>query len=150
MRLLRSRRPNGTQTFRRPSQLNTNSMAKDNSQQATATPTSGVYVPPHLNSSYQSSLARNTAAGDFRYTKDHMLDLYKSGGELRLSNGVLQDALTEGWTPGTQSVASRDWGRKDESRDSQHNPEICWDFEGSVQPLGLVERGEEEKEVRVM
>ena len=142
-------RPNGaTQTFRRPSQINTSAQSKENPQQAAATPTSGVYVPPHLNSNYQPSYGRPPASGDFRYSKEQMLDIFKSQEEGNVHNGYLQSALTEGWTPGNPAGNARvDWARRDEVRDSQNNPDICWNFDGVIQPLALIEMSEDEKEV---
>ena len=66
-----------------------------------------------------------------------------------MSNGHLQIALTEGWTPRALGGNSReDWGRRDEARDGQNNPDICWNFNGSAQPISLLEMTDEEKEVQ--
>ena len=66
-----------------------------------------------------------------------------------MTNGQLQNALTEGWTPRAFSGNNREeWGRRDETRDNQNNPDICWDFDGSVQPISLAQMTEEEREVR--
>ena len=148
--MTRSRpRPNGaTQTFRRPSQITTSSYSKDASQPFTSTPTSGAYVPPHLNSNYQSTYNRSSTTSDCRYSKDQMLDVFKTQEASSMTNGHLQNALTEGWTPRASSGNSREeWGRRDENRDNQNNADICWNFDGSVQPISLTEMTEEEKEV---
>ena len=58
------------------------------------------------------------------------------------------DCLVEGWNPGTSAVASNGgWNRREEHKDNNNGPEICWDYDGLVQPLGLTELSEEEKEV---
>lgn len=40
------------------------------------------------------------------------------------------------------------WGRRDDKESA--GPEICWDHEGSVLPLGLTEMTDEEREVCVI
>ena len=42
---------------------------------------------------------------------------------------------------------SSSWGRSEQGREVQTGPEICWDRDGTIEPLGLVEMDEEEKEV---
>ena len=77
-----------------------------------------------------------------------MLDIFKSQEEANNSNSYLQSALTEGWVPGSSSGNARgDWARRDEARDSQNNPDMCWNFGGLVQPMGLIEMTDEEREV---
>jgi PERQ amino acid-rich with GYF domain-containing protein len=141
----RSRRPNGaTQTFRRPSQLNTNSTSKEISQQI-STPTTGAYVPPHANPAYQAG--RNVPSNDLRYSKEDMLEVFKGQEDEQLGNGRLQNLFTEGWVPGSGGTSKDDWSRRDEARDLSHNVEICWDFDGVLRPLALTELDEDEKEV---
>lgn len=54
-----------------------------------------------------------------------------------------------GWEPNTANgVAAGAWNRRDEpSKDHVHGPEVCWDKDGSIAPLGLVEMDDEEKDV---
>jgi PERQ amino acid-rich with GYF domain-containing protein len=74
-----------------------------------------------------------------------MLDMYRTQGNATKS---LADVLTEGWSPGTIGTSSNGgWSRRDEQKDHT-GPEICWDHDGTVQPLGLIDMTEEEKEVR--
>ena len=76
------------------------------------------------------------------------MDFYRSQSALQNGTSGLQDVLTEGWNPGNaQSGSNGNWGRRDEAKDGPTGADICWDSNGSVQPLGLVEMGEEEKEV---
>lgn len=97
------------------------------------------YVPPH----------RNGTLTDTRYSKEQLLDLYKV--QLN-SEGGLRDGLPNlyvgGWQPElTNGSGSASWGRSEHSRDSQPAPDICWDKDGSVEPLGLIDMDEEEREV---
>ncbi len=86
---------------------------------------------------------------DTRYSKEQLLDLYK----IQLnSDGGLRDGLPNlyvgGWQPElTNGSGSASWGRSEHNRDSQPAPDICWDKDGSVEPLGLVDLGDEEREV---
>ena len=142
----RPRHNGATQTFRRPSQIGTSTLSKDSSQQSAPTPTSAVYVPPHLNSNYQS-YGRNSTTGDCRYSKDQMLDFFRLQEETDILNGHLQNALSEGWIPGASNEHGRnEWTRRDE-KDLQNNPDICWTFDRLVQPIGLSDMTAEEKEV---
>ena len=86
---------------------------------------------------------------DTRYSKEQLLDLYKVQ---QSSDGGLRDGLASlyvgGWQPDVPNgVATGSWGRSDNSRDSQSGPDICWDRDGSIEPLGLLEMDDEEKEV---
>ncbi len=97
------------------------------------------YVPPH----------RNGAFPDARYSKDQLLDLYRTQ---QSAEGGLQEGLHElyvgGWQPdGTNGSGSASWGRSENIRDSQPGPDLCWDRDGSVEPLGLSEMDHEEREV---
>ena len=53
-----------------------------------------------------------------------------------------------GWNPGdANAISNGAWSKKDDHKDSGAGPEVCWDYEGRVVPLGLVDITEEEKEV---
>lgn len=98
------------------------------------------YVPPH----------RNGTHNDTRYSKDQLLDAFRSQQSV---DGGLKDGLhglyVGGWQPDiTNGATSAGWGRAEHSRDAQPAPDICWDRDGSVEPLGLAEMDEEEREVR--
>ena len=77
-----------------------------------------------------------------------MLGIFKSQDDASLSNELLPSSLSEGWLPGSSSGSGRaDWNRKEELKDQQqHNLDVCWAFEDSVQPIGLIEMDDEEKE----
>ena len=107
-----------------------------------------VDVPPHLNSNHQHTYSRIIAASDFRYSKDELLDLFRTHGESAKSNKNLSDLFVEGWNPGTaQNLSNGFWGRRDENKDAGSGPEICWDSEGATQPIGLTDFSEDELEV---
>ena len=67
-------------------------------------------------------------------------------------DGGLTDGLSDmyigGWHPDTANgVGSSSWGRNDQNRENQPGSDVCWDRDGSVEPLGLVEMDDEEREV---
>lgn len=93
---------------------------------------------------------RNGSLADARYSKDQLVDLFRSQQSL---DGGLQDGLpglyVGGWQPDMANGAvSAGWGRTDHSRDAQPGPDVCWDRDGSIEPLGLAEMDDEEREVR--
>ena len=54
----------------------------------------------------------------------------------------------DGWSPGAANGAnSGGWGRKEDNKDGAGGPEICWDHEGNVRPLALIEMADDEREV---
>lgn len=128
-----SRRANGaTQTFRRPSHATTLSNAA-----STNASSPGVYVPPHRN---------GTATAENRYPKDSLLSLFR---QITLDSDDGLDALyAGGWEPQSMNGASGGaWGRSNEhGKENPPGPDVCWDREGTMQPLGLSEMTEEEKE----
>ncbi len=78
-----------------------------------------------------------------------MLELFRSQQQI---DGSLQDGLSDlyigGWRPDAMNGnAGSSWMRNERSRDAQPVPDLCWDADGSVDPIGLVETDEEEREV---
>ena len=129
-------RPNGaTQTFRRTSQ--------------TLNQSSGLYVPPHLNTGASSS-PRNSASVNTRYSKEQLLEIYRAQSETGAFDDQLPSLLTEGWAPGAHGSSVNGWGRKEEVREGHAGADVCWQHDGMVQPLGLLPLDEDEKEVRVI
>lgn len=65
------------------------------------------------------------------------------------SFGNLKELLPElfigGWQPDAANGVS--WDRGDRNRENQPGPEACWDSTGGVEPLGLLEMDDEEREV---
>lgn len=146
----RARTNGATQTFRRPSLGTGLSSQKEIStlNNTSSIPGSGVYVPPHLNAGYQSSFSRNGAAAESRYSKDQLLDLFRAQSKSGQANPNVADFFVDGWNPDIASNASNGgWTKKEEFKDGSGGPEICWDYEGVSHPLGLIEMGDNEKEV---
>ena len=144
----RARTNGATQTFRRSSAATSLSQQRDSSQTASnPTPSSGsVYVPPHLNSNYQASYGRNGTAADCRYSKDQLLEMFRAQSKSGSSQANINELLLDGWTPGVNGTSNGGWGKRDDHKDIS-GPEICWDHDGSVQPLAFFEMSAEEKEV---
>ncbi|KAK5700758.1 kinesin-like protein [Elasticomyces elasticus] len=130
------RRTNGaTQTFRRASGA---TMASQNTQPDPTQPPPR-YVPPH----------RNGTLGDLRYSKDQLVDFFKTqqGADGGLKEG-LNGLYVGGWQPDmANGNSSAGWGRADHSRDAQPGPDICWDRDGSIEPLALSDMDDDEKEL---
>ncbi|KAL1650051.1 kinesin-like protein [Diplodia intermedia] len=129
----RARRANGaTQTFRRPSHATTLSNAA-----STNASSPGVYVPPHRN---------GTAAAEIRYPKDSLLSLFRQV-PLDSTDG-LDGLYAGGWEPQSlNGMSGGAWGRSHEhGKENPPGPDVCWDREGTMQPLALTDMTEEEKE----
>lgn len=138
-----------TQTFRRPSVATNPSHNRETSQTASATtPTAGAYIPPHMSSNYQSSMLRNGAANEVRYSKDQLLNLYKAQRESGNLGKNVADYFVADWNPHVEtSAVNGAWGKRDDHRDTPSGPEVCWDHGGNVEPLGLIDMTDDEKEV---
>ena len=99
------------------------------------------YVPPH----------RSNTLTDTRYSKDQLLDLFKAqqSSQSGLTDG-LQSLYVGGWQPDILNGApSASWGKSEHNRDSQPAPDICWDQDGDIEPLGVTEMDDEERQVGV-
>ncbi|EME47421.1 hypothetical protein DOTSEDRAFT_69371 [Dothistroma septosporum NZE10] len=133
-----SRRTNGaTQTFRRPSGATTTPGPQHTDAAAASLPPR--YVPPH----------RNGVQPDHsRYSKDQLLDVYKSqqGANGDLGEG-LSGTFVGAWQPDMADANSAGWGRADHGRDNHPGPDLCWDKEGAAEPLNLVDMTDEEREI---
>lgn len=145
----RTRTNGATQTFRRPSA--TSSFPQRDSAQQTPAPltsSSSAYVPPHLISNHQSSSNRNGAAGECRYSKEQLTDIFKTQ---RAGNSIpdISELYVDGWSPNsTNGVDHGSWGRRDEQRDAP-TADICWDHAGNVQPLSLTKMTDDERDVGI-
>ena len=122
------------------------SLTRDGNPPATMPSASGLYVPPHLHTGAQPS-PRNSASTGTRYSKDQLLDIFRAQTEAGGLDGQLPHILTEGWSPGASNPTVNGWGRREETKEGQASAEVCWDYDGMVQPLGLIPFGDEEKEV---
>lgn len=116
-------------------------------QGSNAVSTPGPYVPPHH---YQNHVGRNGDVADCRFSKDVLLDLYRTQKDAGDLGKNLTDLLAGDWQPGggVNAPSSSIWSRKDEpSKDGPAAADICWDANGSVVPLGLLDMTDAEKEV---
>lgn len=98
-----------------------------------------------MSSNYQP-YNRNGASTECRYSKDHLLDLYRAQEKSGLTNGNLGELFVDGWTPGVNGTSNGGWGKRDDHKDAT-GPEICWDHSGNIPPLALMDMTEGEKEV---
>lgn len=98
---------------------------------------------------YQSTYNRNGVSTETRYSKDQLIDLFRTQVKNGPQNADLNDLFVDGWTPGAVNGTSNGgWGKRDDLKDSA-GPDICWDPEGTVQPMGILEFSQEEKEVDI-
>jgi len=101
-------------------------------------------VPPHA---YNIS-SRNCSTGEGRYSKDELLSIFraqKDNGELdkNLSSLIVGD-----WSHGAVDVVRNgSWNKMDEDP-SGSGPDLCWEHNGKLEPLGLDPMTAEEKDVR--
>ncbi len=125
-----------------------NSRESNHIGQGIATPTSSVYVPPHLNASYQGNSLRNGTIGELRYTRDQLVALYKQQRDAGALDHNLPNIFTGGWNPlDSRDSANSAWGKREDTKDSSVGPEICWDHSLRTEPLALIHMSDEEKEV---
>jgi PERQ amino acid-rich with GYF domain-containing protein len=145
----RSRANGATQTFRRPSLATNVANSRESNYgagQAIATPTSGVYVPPHLNTNSQVNL-RNGVVGELRYSKDQLIVLYKQQRDAGAIDQNLSSIFTGGWNPLDNRESTSAWSRRDEGKETSVGPEVCWDHSANSEPLALIQMSDEEREV---
>ena len=62
-------------------------------------------------------------------------------------NDDLQSIFLGGWQLEIANGGSAGWGRTEANREGQPGPDICWEKDGTVEPLGLLEMDDEEREV---
>lgn len=107
-------------------------------------------MPPHLSANHQINSLRNGAAGDVRYTKDQLLAVYRQQRDIGAMDQNLSAIFTGGWDPldGRDTANSAAWGRRDEGKEQNIGPEVCWDHSATIEPLAMVQMSEEEREVR--
>jgi PERQ amino acid-rich with GYF domain-containing protein len=108
----------------------------------------GPYVPPHH---YQTNASRNGDIGQTRFTKEHLLNLYKAQKESGALGKNIADLFVGDWQPtflGNGSGNTPNWNRKDDpGKEFVAAAVVCWDRNGGTTPLGLQEMTESEKEV---
>ena len=100
-----------------------------------------------MSSNYQSFYNRNGASTESRYSKDQLLDLFRTQETDGFSNTNVNDFFVDGWSPGALNGTSNGgWGKRDDNKEAA-GPDICWDPEGTINPISLQQMSEEEKEV---
>lgn len=58
------------------------------------------------------------------------------------------DHFLASWDPHDDTAATNGaWAKKEDQKDSPPGPEVCWDYLGHYEPLGLIDMTEEEREV---
>ena len=76
-----------------------------------------------------------------------MLGLYKEQRESTNWAKNIENAFMGPWNLENPSASSSGtWGKKDD-KDGISGPEICWVHAGNVEPLGLLEMDDEERDV---
>lgn len=154
-----------TQTFRRPSVATNPSHHRESSQSTAAsvstpitstTTTGGAYAPSHMTSSqHPSTGVRNGLVGDSRYSKEQLLELYRSQRDSGVLGKNVSDCFVADWDPhldsglngGGSGSGSGAWGKREDQKDAPTGPEICWDHTGQVEPLALVDMTDDEKDL---
>lgn len=90
----------------------------------------------------------NASTLDSRYSKDKILEIYRSQQTTEPSNGAVSRLFVNNWEPGHSNGSNgRGWGKSGDTRDNNNGPDICWDQGGQVQPIGLEELTPAEREV---
>lgn len=137
-----NRSTNGTLTFRRSS-----TTPYGSSQSSQVDPT----IQTSSAATQESQPQTNASYGptDSRYSKTSLLDLFKAQQNSEVANKDVSSLFTNSWDPGHSNGANgRGWGKSHDGRDTQ-GPDVCWDSNGSVQPISLEEMTELEKSVRL-
>ncbi|RDL30795.1 GYF protein [Venustampulla echinocandica] len=134
-----ARSTNGTLTLRRSS---TTPFASTASQGESQLSTSS----SEIQSSQQASNSAYDLPTDARYSKNQLLDIYRAQEDPGAANGEISRLFVNNWNPERSNGANgrSGWGKSNDGRDT-YGPEICWDINGSVRPVGLQEMAEEEK-----
>lgn len=100
-----------------------------------------------MNSNYQSSYNRNGSSSECRYSKDQLLELFRTQERNGFSSTNVNDLFVDGWSPGAVNGTSNGgWGKRDDNKEAA-GPDLCWDHQGSVNPIAMQGMSEEEKEV---
>jgi len=104
------------------------------------TPSIGAYVPPHI--------SRHNTILETRYSRNQLLDLFKEQRDAGALEGDLSELYVgeDAGTNGSDAGGGPKWGRH-EPKENGVGPDICWDRGGGIEPLGIMEMSEAEKEV---
>jgi PERQ amino acid-rich with GYF domain-containing protein len=141
-RARRENRPaNGTLTLRRTSAT---PFAQTSQGEVPSLSTSTADVPGVLQSSHSSY----EQPANRRLSKETLLQIYRSQEESGAFNSDVSELYANGWNPGHTSATNgrSGWGKVNDGRDN-HGPDVCWNINGDVRPVGFEEMTEEEKTV---
>ena len=93
---------------------------------------------PQANTTYEAST-------DTRYSKEALLEIYKVSRNSDSAENDVSRLFTDTWDPGhSNGTNGRGWGKSHDSRENQ-GPNVCWDTNGSVEPISLQEMTDAEK-----
>lgn len=99
-----------------------------------------------MSSNYQS-YNRNGASTESRYSKDQLLDLFRAQERDGFSSTNVDNLFVDGWNPAAVNGTSNGgWGKRDDNKEAA-GPDICWDHQGTINPISLQKMSEEEEEV---
>ncbi len=88
----------------------------------------------------QSQTYSSESFAESRYTKDKILEIYRSRQTPDDGNDDVSRLFVNNWDPSqANGSTARGWGKSSDTRDHTYGPEICWDQSGQVQPIGLEE-----------
>ena len=75
--------------------------------------------------------------------------MYKTQEKMGYPGINVSEFFIDGWQPNmANGTENGGWGRRDDHRDA-HGSDVCWDHQGNIQPLGLLDLTEEEREARI-
>ncbi|KXJ95128.1 hypothetical protein Micbo1qcDRAFT_187381 [Microdochium bolleyi] len=127
------RSTNGTLTFRR-----TSTTPSSQSQQVPPSDVSPASGDP---AGFSAMTAGSSGSGITRYTREDLLDIATNIPDV-------SSLFAPGWQPGQiNGSAGRGWGKTAENHPAPQEPDVCWDNNGSVRPVGMTEMTSEEKEL---
>jgi PERQ amino acid-rich with GYF domain-containing protein len=109
---------------------------------------SGVYIPPHLNANNPSASSRDLPSSETRYSKDQLLDIYQNLKESSTLDRSLGDIFLGTWDPRDSKNGTASMGGRGDLKDQAPGPEVCWNYNVNLEPFGLTNMSEEEKQVR--
>jgi PERQ amino acid-rich with GYF domain-containing protein len=83
-----------------------------------------------------------------RYSREQLLDLFRNQRDAGNLDGDLAELYVgEGENGVTNGGGGAKWARREDSKENGVGVDICWDRGGGIEPLGLVEMTDEEREV---
>lgn len=110
----------------------------------------GPAPPVDAHVSHQALHSTAEQSLDNRFSKEQLLDIYRSHQASDFPAKDVSSLYANGWDPGHSNGANgRGWGKTSDGRDT-HGPHICWDDNGSVPLMSLQEMTDLEKTVSLI